>query len=163
MWRTSWAMIPASGFPEKRLTTEGFELWLTYSIGKDPDAGRDWGQKEKGTTEDEMAGWHHWLDRRESQWTPGVGDGQGGLACCDSWGRKESDTTERLIWLSTNAYGRNNVGDVHPFRGLFGGWHNWMWVVEEAKSAVNPVKVEQYICMVWNSCLPPLGPQAQSA
>ena len=45
-----------------------------------------------------MVGWHHWLDGRESQWTPGVGDGQGGLACCDSWGRKESDTTERLIW-----------------------------------------------------------------
>jgi len=69
--------------------------WL---IGKDSDAGRDWGQEEKGTTEDEMAGWHHWLDGRESQWTPGVGDGQGGLACCDSWGRKESDMTERLIW-----------------------------------------------------------------
>ena len=69
--------------------------WL---IGKDPDAGRDWGQEEKGTTEDEMAGWHHWLDGRESGWTPGVGDGQGGLACCDSWGRKESDTTERLNW-----------------------------------------------------------------
>ena len=69
--------------------------WLT---GKDSDAGRDWGQEEKGTTEDEMAGWHHWLDGHESEWTPGVGDGQGGLACCDSWGRKESDTTERLIW-----------------------------------------------------------------
>ena len=69
--------------------------WL---IGKDSDAGRDWGQEEKGTTEDEMAGWHHWLDGRESQWTPGVGDRQGGLACCDSWGRNELDTTERLIW-----------------------------------------------------------------
>ena len=69
--------------------------WL---IGKDSDAGRDWGQEEKGTTEDEMAGWHHWLDGRESEWTLGVGDGQGGLACCDSWGRKESDTTEQLIW-----------------------------------------------------------------
>ena len=69
--------------------------WL---IGKDPDPGRDWGQEEKGTTEDEMAGWHHWLDGRESEWTPGVGDGQGGLACCDSWGRQESDTTERLNW-----------------------------------------------------------------
>ena len=69
--------------------------WL---IGKDPDAGRDWGQEEKGTTEDEMVGWHHWLDGCESQWTLGVGDGQGGLACCDSWGHKESDTTERLIW-----------------------------------------------------------------
>ena len=69
--------------------------WL---IGKDSDAWRDWGQEEKGTTEDEMAGWHHWLNGRESEWTPGVGDGQGGLACCDSWGRKESDTTEQLIW-----------------------------------------------------------------
>ena len=69
--------------------------WL---IGKDPDAGRDWGQEEKGTTEDEMAGWHHRLDGHESEWTPGVGDGQGGLACCDSWGCKESDTTERLNW-----------------------------------------------------------------
>ena len=61
-------------------------------------AGRDWGQEEKGTTEDEMAGWHHQLNRREFEWTPGVGDGQGGLACCDSWSRKESDTTERLNW-----------------------------------------------------------------
>ena len=69
--------------------------WL---IGKDSDAGRDWGQEEKGTTKDEMAGWPHWLDGRESEWTPGVGDGHGGLACCDSWGRKESDTTEWLNW-----------------------------------------------------------------
>ena len=69
--------------------------WL---IGKDPDAGKDWRWEEKGTTEDEMAGWHHGLDGRESEWSPGVGDGQGGLVCCDSWGRKESDTTERLNW-----------------------------------------------------------------
>ena len=69
--------------------------WL---IGKDSDAARDWGQEGKGTTEDEMAGWHHWLDGCESQWTLEVGDGQGGLACCDSWGCKELDTTERLIW-----------------------------------------------------------------
>ena len=67
---------------------------------EDSDAGRDWGQEEKGTPEDEMAGWHHWLDGRESEWTPGVGDGQGGLACCDSWSRKESDTTEPLSWLN---------------------------------------------------------------
>ena len=73
--------------------------WL---IGKDSDAGRAWGQEEKGTTEDEMAGWHHGLDGRESEWTPGVGDGQGGLVCCDSWGRKESDTTERLNWTELN-------------------------------------------------------------
>ena len=73
--------------------------WL---IGKDSDVGRDWGQEEKGMTEDEMPGWHHWLDGRESQWTPGIGDGQGGLACCNSWGRKKSDTTERLIWSDLN-------------------------------------------------------------
>ena len=69
--------------------------WL---IGKDPDAGRDWGQEEKGMTEDEMGGCHHWLDGHESEWTLGVGDGQRDLACCDSWGRKESDMTERLNW-----------------------------------------------------------------
>ena len=70
----------------------------SWFIGKDSDAGRDWGQKEKGTIEDEMAGWHYWLNGHESEWTPGVGDGQGGLECCDSWDQKESDTTEQLIW-----------------------------------------------------------------
>ena len=73
--------------------------WFT---GKDSDSGRDCGQEEKGTTVDEMAGWHHWLDRREFEWTLGVGDGQGGLACCDSWGRKESDKTEQLNWTELN-------------------------------------------------------------
>ena len=69
--------------------------WL---IGKDSD-GRDWGQEEKGTTEDEMAGWHHWLNGCESGWTPGVGDGQGGLACCDSWGHKVGrDWATELKW-----------------------------------------------------------------
>ena len=71
--------------------------WL---IGKDSDAGRDWWQEEKGMTEDEMAGWHHWMTwlyGHEFEWTPGVGDGQGGLACCDSWGHKESNMTE---WLN---------------------------------------------------------------
>ena len=70
--------------------------WL---IGKDPDAGRDWRQEEMGTTEDEMAGWHHWLDGHDSEQTPGVGDGQGRLACCSPWGCKELDTTEQLYWL----------------------------------------------------------------
>ena len=69
--------------------------WL---IWKDPDAGKDWGQEEKGTTEDEMVGWHHRLNGHGFGWTPGVGDGQGGLVCCSSWGRKESDMTERLNW-----------------------------------------------------------------
>ena len=66
------------------------------------DAERDWGQEEKGTTEDEMAGWHHRLDGRDSEWTPAVGDGQGGVVCCDSWGRKESVTTEKLSWTELN-------------------------------------------------------------
>ena len=72
--------------------------WAPTDLGSSSDVGRDWGQEEKRTTEDEMAGWHHWLDGHESEWTPGVDDGQGGLACCDTSGRKESDTTERLNW-----------------------------------------------------------------
>ena len=69
--------------------------WL---IGKDPDAGRDWEQEEKGRTEDEMVGWYHWLNGHGFGWTVGVGDGQGVLVCCGSWGHKESDMTERLNW-----------------------------------------------------------------
>ena len=71
------------------------DSWL---IWKEPDTGKDWGQEEKWMTEDEMVGWHHWLNGDEFGWTPGVGDGQGGLACCDSWDRKESDATETLNW-----------------------------------------------------------------
>ena len=75
--------------------------WL---IGKDSDAGRDWGQEEKGTTEDEMAEWHHWLNECESEWTPGVGDGQGSLACSNSWGHKESDTLSDWTKLNSMKY-----------------------------------------------------------
>ena len=89
--------ISESAFEAYSVVFPYAKSWL---IGKDSDAGRDWGQEEKGTTEDEMAGWHHWLDGREFEWTLGDGDGQGGLACCDSWGRKESDTTERLNWTA---------------------------------------------------------------
>ena len=71
--------------------------WL---IWKDSDAGKDWGQEEKGTTEDEMVGWHYRVNGHGFGWTPGVGDGQRGLACWGSWGCKESDTTERLNWLT---------------------------------------------------------------
>ena len=69
--------------------------WL---IGKDPDAGKDWEQEEKWTTGEEVVGWHHQLNGHGFGWTPGFGDGQGGLACCGSWGHKESDTTEQLNW-----------------------------------------------------------------
>ena len=78
--------------------------WL---IGKDPDAGRDWEQEEKGTTEDEMAGWDHRLDAHEFGWTPGVGDGQGGLVCCNSWGRVAKSRT----WLS-------NLTELNKFKFL---------------------------------------------
>ena len=81
---------------------ETLVLWPPHAkswlIGKDSDAGRDWGQEEKGMTEDEMAGWHNGLDGLEFEWPLGVGDGQGGLACCNSWCCKESDMTEWLNW-----------------------------------------------------------------
>ena len=67
--------------------------WL---IGKDLDAGKDWRQEEKGMTEDEMVGWHHWLNGHEFEEALGVGNGQGGLACCSPWGHKQSDMTEQL-------------------------------------------------------------------
>ena len=81
------------------------ETWL---IWKDPNAGRDWGQEEKGMTEDEMVGWHHWLNGHEFGLTLEVGDGQGGLVCCGPWSRKESDTTEWLSWTE--------------LMNLFAGW-----------------------------------------
>ena len=105
---------PWDFFGRNEAKAETLVLWPPHAkswlIGKDSDVGRDWGQEEKGTTEDEMAGWHHWLDGCESKWTQGVGDGQGGLACCDSWGHKESDMTERLIWsdISQVSYVHDN-------------------------------------------------------
>ena len=89
--------------------------WL---IGKDLYPGKDWRWEEKGTTEDEMAGWHHLLNGCKLEWTPGVGDGEGGLACCDSWGRKESDTTERLNWTELKHYNSKLCLDKFPGVGL---------------------------------------------
>ena len=75
-------------------------LWSTntksWLIGKNPDAGKDWGQEEKGKTEDEMIGWRHWLNGQEFEQTLGDSEGQGSLACCNPWGHKESDITEQL-------------------------------------------------------------------
>ena len=93
----SWAFISKTDFEAEPPT-----LWppdaKSWLFGKDPDSGKDWGQEEKGTTEDEMIGWHHQHNGHGFEWTPGVGDGQGGLACCGSWVRKEVDTTEQLNW-----------------------------------------------------------------
>ena len=88
-------------------------LWPPYAkswfIGKDSDAGRDWGQEEKGTTEDVMAGWHPRLDGREFEWTLGVGDGQGGLECCNSWGRNWTE----LNWTELTGQQINSARHVH--------------------------------------------------
>ena len=87
-------------------------LWLPHAkswlIGKYPDAGKDWGQEEKGTIEDEIVGWHHWLNGRGFGWTPGVGEGHGGLAGCGSWGHKELDTTEWLNWIESLSHLTNS-------------------------------------------------------
>ena len=85
--------------------------WL---IWKDPDAGNDWRQEEKGMTEDEMVGWHHWLDGYEFEQALGVAERQGSLVCCSPWGRKESDTTEtqRLNWIEL----------IHEPRAYQGEW-----------------------------------------
>ena len=100
---------------------EGPVLWppdvKSWLIGKDPDAEEDWRQEEKGTTEDEIAGWHHCLDGHEFGWTPGVGDGQGILVCCNSWGRKELDTTE---WLNcTESLKISELGFIQRFENLW--------------------------------------------
>ena len=92
--------------------------WL---IGKDPDAGKDWGQEEKGKTEYETVGWHHQLNGHGFGWTPGVGDGQGGLACCSSWGHKESDMTEWLNWTELNW--------TELTLGIFIWNHQWIYLL----------------------------------
>ena len=99
---------PECSFWRTDAEAENAILWQpdakNWLIGRAPNAGEDWRQEEKGTTEDEMAGRHHWLDGHEFGWTPGVGDGQGGLVCCNSWGRKESEMTERLNWAERSDF-----------------------------------------------------------
>ena len=97
----SWVFIGRTDVEAKTpiLWPPDAKSWL---IWKDPNAGKDWGREEKGMTKNEMVGWHHWLNGHGFGWTLGVGDGQGGLACCGSWGHKESDTTERLNWTKLN-------------------------------------------------------------
>ena len=93
----SWMFIGRTGVRAETpiLWPPDVKNWL---IGKDPDAGKHWRQEKKGMTEDEMVGWHHWLDRHEFEQAPGVGDGQGSLACCSPWGHKKLDMTEQLNW-----------------------------------------------------------------
>ena len=91
----SWILIGRTDAEASILWPPDVKKWL---LGKDPDAGKDWRQEEKGMTEDEMVGWHHWLDGHEFEQARGDGDGQGSLSCCSPWGHKESDTTEWLNW-----------------------------------------------------------------
>ena len=90
----SWIIFGRAEAEAPVLWPPDVKSWL---IWKDPDAWKDWGQEEKRTTEDEMVGWHHWLNGHGFGWTSGVGDGQGGIVCCGSWGSKESNMTE---WLN---------------------------------------------------------------
>ena len=98
--------------------------WL---IGKDPDAGKDWRQEEKGMTEDEMAGWHHRLDGHEFEQALGVGDGQGGLECYSPWGGKEPDMTE-LNWLIVNLRTNKmkNQLELLEMKNLIVEIHTWI-------------------------------------
>ena len=101
-WNQSWLFIGRTDAEAETpiLWTPDVKKWLT---GKDPDAGKDWRWEEKGMTEDEMVGWHHWLNGHEFEQAPGAVDGQEGLACCSPWGYKESDTTELLNWTEFGA------------------------------------------------------------
>ena len=118
LWRVPWTARSSNQSILREISPGFFErndakaetpvFWPPHAkswlIGKDSDAGRDWGQEKKGTTEDEMAEWHHGLNGHESEWTPGDGDGQGGLAGCGTWGHKESDTTEPLNWTELDPH-----------------------------------------------------------
>ena len=116
--------------------------WL---IGKDSDAGRDWGQ-EKGMTEDEMAGWHHPLDGRESEWTPGIGDGQGGLACCNWWGHKESDTTEQLNWTELTE-------NVILFLLHWLHYSLWLWITTNCEKLLKRWEEKNTLPISWETCM----------
>ena len=125
-WRTL-LRVPWTARGSKKVNPEGNQSWIfigktdaeapilwppdakNWLIGKDPDAGKDWRQEEKGVTEDEMVRWHHQLDGHEFEQAPGVDDGQGSLVCCSPWGGKESDTTEWLNWLNMNRSTENGA------------------------------------------------------
>ena len=123
--------------------------WL---IGKDSDAGRDWGQEEKGMTEDEMAGWHHWLDGREFEWTPGVGDGQGGLAAVihgvtKSWTwlsdwteLNEEQTVSHFLILANAISWPSFISILLPYLTLF-CFKEWAYVIQEFLLLLPPCNI----------------------
>ena len=134
-WMASWVFIGRTA-----VEAETPILWpldtKSWLIGKDPDAGKYWRWEEKGMTEDELVKWHHQLNGHGFGWTLGVGDGQGGLACCGSWGRKESDMTEQLnwtepaqwtwVWVGFGSWWWTGRPGVLQFMGLQRVRHNWV-------------------------------------
>ena len=135
----SWVFIGRTDVEDETpiLRPPHAKSWL---IEKDSNAGKDWGQEEKGTTEDEMIGWHHRLDGHGFGWTPGVGDGQGGLACCDWWSRKESDTTERLNWTELN-----------PTLTPMGLCYRFFQLVFVSRKEISPISEKGFACFIWVS------------
>ena len=127
-------------------------LMQSWLLTKDSDAGRDCGLEEKGTTEDEMAGRHHRLDGLESEWTLGVGDEHGGLACWDSCGRKESDTTERLNWTelkeTKDLYIENYKTLVKEIKEDTNRWRNipcsWIGRINIVKMSILPKAIYRF-------------------
>ena len=129
-----------------------FELWCwrrllrvpwtarRWLIGKDSDAWKDWRQEEKGTTEDEMVGWHHRLDGYQFEQASGVGEGQGSLACYSPWGRKELDMTERLNWTWCR---KNHISDLLYVKNLFciEEWILHLWMT-----------LKRHILVIWKNC-----------
>ena len=119
------------------------ETWILWPpdmksqfFRKDPDTGKDWGQEEKGTADNEVVGWHHWLNGQRFGWTPGDGDGQGGLVWCGSWGCKESDTTKRLNWTMAQNVMHPGKSSMWAEKSVYSAvwWHtcslhlvNWWW------------------------------------
>ena len=114
-------------------------MLLSWLIGKDPDAGKDWGQEEKGVTEDQMVGWHHWLDGHGFGWILEVGDGQGGLACCSPWVPKELNMTRRLNWTELRNQRSNcqhlldhrkskRVPEKHLLMPYWLYQSHWLWI-----------------------------------
>ena len=121
----SWMLIGRTDVEAETpvLWPPAVKSWL---IWKDHDAGKDWRREEKGTTEDEMFGWHHRLDGHEFEQAPGVGDGQGDLACCSPWGCKESDMTEQLNWTKMNILSGGGLQKIH----IAQWWKVWILVTK---------------------------------
>ena len=122
--------------------------WLT---GKYPDAGKDWKREEKGTTQDEMAGWHHWLDGHEFEWTPGVGDGQGSQACYSLWGRRELDTTEQLNWTELMTCKTKIIKPCQKIRQNVSKGSDEACFQRHHKSYISFVKMNEWTWFLYNA------------